>query len=77
MSQTSGDSRMKLTYFPPVVTAAKTVVYLPPSVEAKGREQWSDCVVGYFLDKKVPFGLVKNIVDRIWLKFGVYDVLSK
>lgn len=48
----SGGSPMTLSYFPHVVTAEKPVVYLPPSVEAKGCQQWADCVVGYFLDRK-------------------------
>ncbi|KAI8542487.1 hypothetical protein RHMOL_Rhmol08G0141500 [Rhododendron molle] len=72
----SGESPMTLSYFPPVVTAEKPVVYLPPSVEAKGCQQWADCVVGYFLDKKVHFKLVKDIVTNIWRKFGIYEVLS-
>ncbi|KAI8558704.1 hypothetical protein RHMOL_Rhmol04G0117600 [Rhododendron molle] len=76
VSQGSGDSRMKMSYFPSVVTEDKTVVYLPPSVEAKGCEQWADCVVGHFLEKKVPYLQVRNIVKQIWKKFGIYEVLS-
>ncbi|KAF7144738.1 hypothetical protein RHSIM_Rhsim04G0128800 [Rhododendron simsii] len=30
-------------------------------VEDNGSDLWSDCVVGYFLDKKVAFPIVKNI----------------
>lgn len=37
---------------------------------------WSDCVVGYLLEKKVPFPVVKTIVMKIWQKFGIYEVLA-
>lgn len=45
-------------------------------MEARGCEQWADWVVGYFLDKKVPYLVVKNIVTQIWRKFGIYEALS-
>lgn len=46
------------------------------SVEEAGGAQWVDCVVGYFLDKTLPFPVVKSITSRIWRKFGLYEVSS-
>ncbi|KAI8551298.1 hypothetical protein RHMOL_Rhmol06G0174900 [Rhododendron molle] len=70
----SASSRMNLSYFPPQLRDSKVVVCPPQDVVDQGSDLWSDCIVGYFLDKKVPFPLVKNIVMRIWEKFGIYDV---
>ncbi|KAF7113421.1 hypothetical protein RHSIM_RhsimUnG0127600 [Rhododendron simsii] len=69
-------SRMHLSYFPPQIRESKVVVCPPQDVIDQGSDRWNDCVVGYFLDKRVPFPLVKNIVMRIWEKFGIYDVLA-
>ncbi|KAG5539167.1 hypothetical protein RHGRI_019653 [Rhododendron griersonianum] len=70
----STSSRMNLSYFPPQLRDSKVVVCPPQDVVDQGSDLWTDCIVGYFLDKKVPFPIVKNIVMRIWEKFGIYDV---
>ena len=38
-----------------------------------GAEHWKNCVVGHFLDKKLPFKAVSTIVFRIWAKFDLSD----
>lgn len=53
-------SRMALAYHPPQIRGSRLVVCPPIEVEECGAERWSDCLVGYFLDKKVPFHLVDN-----------------
>ncbi|KAG5545007.1 hypothetical protein RHGRI_017464 [Rhododendron griersonianum] len=75
-SSTSSSSHMNLSYYPPQLRDAKVVVCPPQEVIDLGSELWTDCVVGYFLDKKVPFPIVKNIIMRIWEKFGISDVLA-
>ncbi|KAG5547461.1 hypothetical protein RHGRI_013227 [Rhododendron griersonianum] len=76
-SNTSGSTRMTLSYHPPPQRRdAKVVVCPPQEVIDLGSNLWADSVVGYFLDKRVPFPLVKNIIMRIWEKFGISDVLA-
>lgn len=70
------NTRMSLSYRPPQVRGSRVVVCPPQEVEDNGSDLWSDCVVDYFLDKKVAFPIVKNIVMTIWQKFGIYEVLA-
>lgn len=72
----SDSSRMNLSYYHPHVRDSKVVVCPPQDVVDLGSDLWTGCVVGYFLDKKAPFPLVKSIVTRIWEKFGIYEVLA-
>ncbi|KAG5537063.1 hypothetical protein RHGRI_024490 [Rhododendron griersonianum] len=50
---------------------AQVVVCPPEDVVENGASEWADYVVGYFLDKKLPFSAVDNIAKRIWKKFGI------
>ena len=49
------DSHMHLEYFPPVVCNDRVVVSPPHRVEDGGSQRWRNCVVGYFLDRKLAF----------------------
>ncbi|KAF7145087.1 hypothetical protein RHSIM_Rhsim04G0153000 [Rhododendron simsii] len=74
--------RMKLSYHPPPpppqnkIKEARVVVCPPPEVVDVGVSQWKDCVVGYFLDKKLPFSAVESIAFQIWKRFGIQKVMS-
>ncbi|KAG5565975.1 hypothetical protein RHGRI_001788 [Rhododendron griersonianum] len=68
--------RMDLQFFPPAIVNEKIVVQPPEEVVTLGNEKWKDCVVGYFIDRKLPFTTVKSIAEKIWAKFGLIDVLS-
>ncbi|KAF7150685.1 hypothetical protein RHSIM_Rhsim02G0109600 [Rhododendron simsii] len=68
-------SRMNLHYFPPEVDGENIRVSTPKHVEVHGSEKWRDCIVGHFVDKKLPFLSVKSIACRIWEKYGIKDVL--
>lgn len=72
----SSAPRMDLQYFAPTVVNEKIVVQPPEEVVSLGIEKWKDCVVGYFLDKKLSFDAVKSIAEKVWAKFGLIDVLS-
>ena len=48
----------------------------PAEVGEAGAVKWKQCVVGYFLDRKLPFLTVKSIAAKIWAKFGLTEVLS-
>ena len=41
-----------------------------PSVEAvnEGIDMWKGCLVGQFLDKRLPFSVVRSLVNRLWGK---------
>ncbi|KAG5560625.1 hypothetical protein RHGRI_003821 [Rhododendron griersonianum] len=67
---------MALQFFAPSVINEKIVVQPPEEVVTLGNEKWKDCVVGYFIDRRLPFKSVKDIAERIWAKFGLIDVLS-
>ncbi|KAG5548392.1 hypothetical protein RHGRI_013920 [Rhododendron griersonianum] len=68
--------RMALQFFAPSIINEKVVVQPPEEVVTLGTEKWKDCVVGYFIDRRLPFKTVKDIAERIWAKFGLTDVLS-
>ncbi|KAF7152148.1 hypothetical protein RHSIM_Rhsim01G0276400 [Rhododendron simsii] len=69
-------SRMQLRYFPPVVDGERVRVSPPSVVELQGVEKWKDCLVGHFVDKKIPFLTIKSIAFRRWANYGLVDVLS-
>lgn len=48
----------------------------PEEVASLGEARWKDCVVGYFVDKKLSFKAANSITDKIWGKYGLIDVLS-
>ncbi|KAF7154743.1 hypothetical protein RHSIM_Rhsim01G0053400 [Rhododendron simsii] len=68
--------RMDLQFFAPSVVNEKIVVRPPEEVVTLGIEKWKDCVVSHFIDRKLSFNAVKSIVEKVWAKFGLTDVLS-
>ncbi|KAI8527740.1 hypothetical protein RHMOL_Rhmol12G0097800 [Rhododendron molle] len=68
--------RMQFSYHPPQIKEAKVVVCPPPEVIDAGVARWRKSVVGYFLDKKLPFIAVQTIAFRIWKKFGIKKVMA-
>ncbi|KAF9605374.1 hypothetical protein IFM89_016927 [Coptis chinensis] len=42
------------------------IVQVPDDVIVEGIEQWSEYLVGYFVDKRMPFHLVKRTLGRAW-----------
>ncbi|KAG5544422.1 hypothetical protein RHGRI_016994 [Rhododendron griersonianum] len=76
VTQDPSGPRMKLSFHPPQVKEARVVVCPPEDVVEAGIAKWNNCVVGYFLDKKLPFGAISNIAFRIWKKFGIQKVMS-
>ncbi|KAI8531013.1 hypothetical protein RHMOL_Rhmol11G0104400 [Rhododendron molle] len=66
---------MHLQYFAPSIVNDK-VVSPPPDVVNLGLDKWKDCVVGYFLDRKLHFKAVKSIAESVWARFGLVDALG-
>ncbi|KAG5561747.1 hypothetical protein RHGRI_004708 [Rhododendron griersonianum] len=68
--------KMRMQFFSPTIMNDKIQVCSPEEVESQGVGKWENCLVGYFIDKKLPFSAVQNIVVKIWAKFGLKDVLA-
>ena len=47
-----------------------------PSAEAmmEGIDMWKGCLVGQFLDKRLPFPVVRSLVDKLWGKKEMPDI---
>lgn len=68
--------RMKLEFFPPSVEGQKVKVAPPVSVAEIGAAHWKDCIVGYFVDKRLPYQVVRSMAVKMWSKYGLHEVLS-
>lgn len=68
--------RMNLRYCPPSIVNDKLCVTIPEGVDVPGVDKWKDWVVGYFVDRKLPFTAVQSIAKNIWRKFGIAEVLA-
>lgn len=65
-------SNVKLRYISPPPTDYPDVVVMPARTE--GLEKWEACLVGYFLDKKLPFNYVNNNAFGLWKNMGLKEV---
>ena len=47
-----------------------------PSAEVvnEGIEMWKGCLVGQFLDKRLPFPVVRSLINRLWGKKEMSDI---
>ncbi|KAK2661863.1 hypothetical protein Ddye_000437 [Dipteronia dyeriana] len=67
---------MNLKYYQPFQRGNRTCVSPPLEVADDGSKAWKNCLVGHFIEKKLPFTLVKNIAMRIWGSRGLLEVLA-
>ncbi|XP_028120127.1 uncharacterized protein LOC114317570 [Camellia sinensis] len=51
----------------------KIVVELPPP---SPMVKWEACLVGYFIDKNLPYTLIKNNANNMWKNKGLVDILK-
>lgn len=65
-------SPVKLRYIPLIPSENPNVVELPPRNEDLGK--WESRLVGYFLDRKLPYNYVKNSVSNQWKNMGLNEV---
>lgn len=54
----------------------RTLFDSPSAVELQGALKWKDCLVGHFVDKKIPFLAVRSVAFRKWADYGLVEVLS-
>ncbi|KAJ0038203.1 hypothetical protein Pint_23026 [Pistacia integerrima] len=51
------------------------VVNLLISVCTEGRKKWANCLVGSFIEKKLPLPIVQNIAMCLWRTYSIYAVM--
>ncbi|KAK0570959.1 hypothetical protein LWI29_009030 [Acer saccharum] len=67
---------MNLKFYQPLQSGNRKCVSPPMEVAKDGSKAWKNCLVGYFIEKKLPFSLVNNIAMRIWGNRGLLKVLT-
>ncbi|KAK3229875.1 hypothetical protein Dsin_001756 [Dipteronia sinensis] len=67
---------MNLKLYQPFQSRNRKCVSPPLEVAEDGSKAWKNCLVGYFIEKNLPFSLVNNIAMRIWGNRGMLDVLA-
>jgi hypothetical protein len=63
-----------LQYFAPTCEDGRVVVKPPREAIEEGISKWSSSLVGQFLDKPLPFYIVKRTVDALWAQYGKVEV---
>ncbi|KAF5205327.1 Rna exonuclease [Thalictrum thalictroides] len=68
----------------PHFAGKEVLYYIPPNVGdciainddllEEGAKDWEDCVVGFFLDKKLPYTLVQTMVKKRWKLQGELEI---
>ena len=51
----------------------KPVVKPPAEAVMEGIDMWKGCLVGQFLDKRLPFPVVSSLVNKLWGKKEMPD----
>ncbi|KAK2658399.1 hypothetical protein Ddye_004932 [Dipteronia dyeriana] len=67
---------MNLKYYQPFHSGNMKCVSSPLEVVENGSKAWKNCLVGYFIEKKLSFSLVNNIAMRILGNRGLLEVLA-
>ncbi|XP_062171116.1 uncharacterized protein LOC133876895 [Alnus glutinosa] len=65
-----------LQYFPPKKEGGQTFIYPPDDIVEEGISKWRSSLVGQFMDKSLPYFLVKKAVTGMWSQFGDVEVFS-
>ena len=63
-----------LQYFAPSCEDGRVVVKPPMEAIEEGISKWSPSLVGQFLDKPLPYYIVKRTVESIWAQYGKVEV---
>ena len=68
---------MQLSFFELQQAEGKVVVAPLSSVLEQGALRWNCCLVGFILDNKLSFSIVRSIALRMWAREGLYEVLAQ
>jgi hypothetical protein len=63
-----------LNYWAPSRLNGRVVVKPPKEAVEEGIQKWSNALIGQFLDKPLPFYVVKRAVDHLWDAHGPVEV---
>ena len=64
----------QLRYSKPHRTDGKIVVKPPEEAVMEGIDMWKGCLVGQFLDKRLPYPVVRSLVNKLWGKKEMPDI---
>ena len=67
-------SNGQLQYSKPQRTDGKFVVKPPEEAVMEGIDMWKGYLVGQFLDKRLPFPVVRSLVNKLWGKKEMPDI---
>jgi hypothetical protein len=70
----TGKTAGSLEYHEPTRVNGHLLIQPPREVVEKGIRKWSSALIGQFLDKPLPFYVVKRAVDSLWEMYGKVDV---
>ncbi|KAF5187792.1 hypothetical protein FRX31_022621, partial [Thalictrum thalictroides] len=62
----------ELSYYEPELQDGKLII--DEELLEEGAKEWEDKVVGFFLDKKLPYTLVKAQIEKKWTLSGHLDM---
>jgi len=65
-----------LQYFEPKKNGGKTCFFPLDAVVEEGIVKWKSSLVRQFMDKQLPYFLVKKSVESMWKQYGVVEVFS-
>lgn len=65
-----------LQYFSPAKIGGKVCVTPPVEAVEEGINRWRSSLVGQFMDKSMPYFLVKKAVSSMWKQYGEIEVFS-
>ncbi|KAL3733935.1 hypothetical protein ACJRO7_023311 [Eucalyptus globulus] len=55
-----------LSYIPPAVVDNKVVVQISEEILQAAHPKWDDCLVGYYIGKRLPFQLTEDALKHAW-----------
>ena len=67
--------RFPMTFYKPEESKQRGKIDMPVAITKDGSKKWENTLVGYFIDKKLPYTLVSNVVGGFWGKIGLNDIL--
>ena len=63
-----------LQFYMPHYTDGKIIAKPPVEAVNEGIDMWKGCLVGQFLDKRLPYPVVRSLVNRLWGKREMPDI---
>ncbi|KAI6697193.1 hypothetical protein NL676_017312 [Syzygium grande] len=62
----SAEKRYGLSFIPPTIVDGKPLVQISEAILEDSNPKWKECLVGYFVGKKLPFMLTETTVKNVW-----------